>query len=295
MPVTAVTLPVITTLADMAVSMRDLLRVPRGSVDLTDYDTDARLGVPSGKAGKPKNLRTDTVALQGLQERLFAEATAGGKRSVLLVLQGTDTSGKGGVVTHVVGAFEPMGVEYTAWKKPTAEEAAHHFLWRIRKRLPRPGVIGVFDRSHYEDVLVPRVHAQLSAGEMARRYDEINRFEAELTAAGTTVVKCFLHISKDTQRDRLLARLDDDTKHWKFNPHDLAERALWSGYQAAYEVLLSRCNTAAAPWYVVPSDSKKYRNWAVGRLLHETLAELDPHYPRLDLDVPSLAAELERS
>lgn len=279
----------------MAVSMRDLLRVPRGAVDLTDYDTDARLGVPSGKAGKPKNLRTDTAALQGLQERLFAEATAGGKRSVLLVLQGTDTSGKGGVVTHVVGAFEPMGVEYTAWKKPTPEEAAHHFLWRIRKRLPRAGVIGVFDRSQYEDVLVPRVHAQLPTAEIARRYDEINRFESQLTAAGTTVVKCFLHIGKDTQRDRLLARLEEETKHWKFNPHDLAERALWSDYQAAYEMLLSRCNTAHAPWYVVPSDSKKYRNWAIGVLLRETLAELDPHYPKLDLDVPALVAELERS
>jgi PPK2 family polyphosphate:nucleotide phosphotransferase len=295
MVVTAVTLPVITTLADMAVSMRDLLRVPRGRVDLTDYDTDARLGVPSGKAGKPKNLKTDAATLQGLQERLFAEATAGDNRSVLLVLQGTDTAGKGGVVTHVVGSFEPMGVEYTAWKKPTPEEAAHHFLWRIRRRLPRPGVIGVFDRSHYEDVLVPRVHAQLPADQIGRRYEEINRFESELTAAGTTIVKCFLHISKDTQRDRLLARLDDDTKHWKFNPHDLAERARWSDYQAAYEVLLSRCNTAAAPWYVVPSDSKKYRNWAVGRLLHETLAELDPRYPKVDLDVAALTAELEAS
>ena len=146
--------------------MRDLLRVPRGQVDLTDYDTDARLGVRSGKAGKPKNLKTDAAALHGLQERLFAEATAGGNRSLLLVLQGTDTSGKSGVVTHVVGTFEPMGVEYTAWKKPTPEEAAHHFLWRIRKRLPRPGVIGVFDRSHYEDVLVPRVHAQVPAEEI---------------------------------------------------------------------------------------------------------------------------------
>ena len=279
----------------MAVSMRDLLRVPRGPVDLTDYDTDARLGVRSGKAGKPKNLKTDAAALHGLQERLFAEATAGGNRSVLLVLQGTDTSGKGGVVTHVVGTFEPMGVEYTAWKKPTPEEAAHHFLWRIRKRLPRPGVIGVFDRSHYEDVLVPRVHAQVPAEEIARRYDEINRFESELTAAGTTLVKCFLHISKDVQRDRLLARLDEESKHWKFNPHDLAERARWSDYQAAYEALLGGCNTAHAPWYIVPSDSKKYRNWAVGMLLRETLAELNPHYPKVDFDVPALAAELERS
>jgi PPK2 family polyphosphate:nucleotide phosphotransferase len=278
----------------MAVSMRDLLRVPRGPVDLSDYDTDARLGTPPGKAGKPKNLTTEAAALQGLQERLFAEASAGGNRSVLLVLQGTDTAGKGGVVTHVVGTFEPMGVEYTAWKKPTPEEAAHHFLWRIRRRLPRPGVIGVFDRSHYEDVLVPRVHAQLPADQIARRYDEINRFESELTAGGTTVVKCFLHISRDTQRDRLLARLDDVTKHWKFNPHDLAERALWSDYQAAYEVLLSRCNTAGAPWYVVPSDSKKYRNWAVGRLLQETLTKLDPRYPKVDLDVAALAAELKR-
>lgn len=272
-------------------SMRRALAVPAGPVSLSSFDSSARPLAPP-KDGKKARFGTDADQLAGLQERLFAEATRGARRNVLLVLQGIDTAGKGGVVNHVVGALGPMGVRYSAFKKPTAEEAAHHFLWRVRKRLPAPGIVGVFDRSHYEDVLVPRVHELVPEEVWRRRYDEINAFEEELVQAGTTLIKCFLHISFDVQRERLLARIDDPAKQWKFNPGDLDERALWAQYQAAYEGMLEHCNTAAAPWYVVPSDSKKYRNWAVGRLLLETLVDLDPHYPAGDFDAAQLRARL---
>ncbi len=274
-------------------SMRSALRVAPGSVNLAGYEPDARPLAPAGKKGKAAALASDVEHLAGLQERLWAEATAGGNSSVLLVLQGLDTSGKGGVTEHVVGSFGPIGVEYTAFKKPTPEEAAHHFLWRIRRRLPRPGVIGVFDRSHYEDVLVPRVHGYVSDEEIQRRYADINAFEAELAAGGTTVVKCFLNISYATQRERLLARLQDPDKHWKFSAGDLTERARWLDYQAAFEAMLEHCTTPAAPWYVVPSDSKKYRNWAIAEVLRETLEELDPQFPRPELDVPALTQRLQ--
>jgi PPK2 family polyphosphate:nucleotide phosphotransferase len=270
-------------------SMREALAVRPGPVELAGYDSSARPLAPDDKNSK---LRNDVDAMRELQERFYAESTAGSKRSLLLVLQGIDTAGKGGVTEHVVGALGPIGVQYTAFKKPTEEERTHDFLWRIRKRLPPPGVIGVFDRSYYEDVLVVRVHELVPESEWRARYDIINDFEAELVAGGTTVVKCFLHISYDTQRERLLARLENPDKHWKFNEDDLAERARWSDYQLAFGDMLETCNTAHAPWYVVPSDHKKYRNWAVGQLLHETLAELDPQYPRPALDIAALKARL---
>jgi PPK2 family polyphosphate:nucleotide phosphotransferase len=270
-------------------SMRAALAVAPGPVDLAGYDTSAR---PLAPTKKNRDLRNDLPLTRGLQERLWAESTAGGRRSLLLVLQGIDTAGKGGVAEHVVGAFGPIGVQYTGFKKPTEEELAHDFLWRIRRRLPPPGVVGVFDRSHYEDVLIVRVHDLVPPAEWRARYDLINEFEAELAAAGTTVLKCFLNISFDTQRDRLLARLDDPDKHWKFNEGDIDERARWSDYQVAYSDMLEKCNTTHAPWYVVPSDHKKYRNWAVGELLRETLVELDPTYPQPPLDVPALKARL---
>ena len=253
---------------------------------------------PGGRPGKPadvagRDLLTDGEAIAGLQERLWAESREGGVRSLLIVLQGIDTSGKGGVTEHVVGACGPIGVQYTSFGKPTAEELEHDFLWRIRKRLPPAGVIGVFDRSHYEDVLVPRVHDTALPSVIEERYGVINEFEQQLIDGGTTVLKVFLHISFDTQRERLLARLDNPDKHWKFQEADITERARWTDYQAAYEVMLERCSTDAAPWYVVPSDHKKYRNWAVGQLLQETLAGLDPHYPRPDLDVDALRARLQ--
>ena len=267
--------------------VRDALRIGPGPVEMAGYDSGGRpVPPPDGR------LVTDAKRLRKLQQRLWAEGTAGRNRSVVLVLQGIDTAGKGGVTKHVFGTFGPIGVQYTGFKAPTEEERAHDFLWRIRKRLPGPGVIGVFDRSHYEDVLIVRVHNLVPAEEWAGRYDLINTFEKELVDAGTTVLKCFLNISFDTQRERLLARLDDPDKHWKFNPADLDERARWSEYQLAFEAMLEKCNTAHAPWYLVPSDHKKYRNWAIGELLRESLEELNPHWPRPPLDVHALRARL---
>jgi len=275
-------------------SMRDLLRVPAGPVNLAGYDTDGRPGAPvKKKSGKPKPLVSDHEALRLQQEKLFAESTDGGNRSVLLLLQGMDTAGKGGVTEHVVGVCGPIGVEYTAFKRPTPEELRHTFLWRINRRVPPPGHIGVFDRSQYEDVLVVRVHDLVPEAEWQTRYDKINKWEAGLVAKGVTIIKCFLHISYDTQRERLLARLDDPRKNWKFKEADIDERARWSEYTEAYEAALTRCNTEAAPWYIVPSDDKAYRNWAIGELLRETLDEMDPGWPRIDLDLKALKKRLK--
>jgi PPK2 family polyphosphate:nucleotide phosphotransferase len=212
---------------------------------------------------------------------------------VLLVLQGIDTAGKGGVMSHVVRLLGPEGVLTTAFKRPTPEELAHHFLWRIRRRLPAPGVVGVFDRSHYEDVLAVRVHNLVPESVWRPRYDEINEFETQLVDAGTTLVKCFLNISYATQRQRLLDRLDDPTKRWKFHESDLDERAYWGDYQSAFTAMLQACSTEVAPWYVIPSDDKAYRNWAIGRILYESLREMKPQYPQPDLDLDRLRARLQ--
>ncbi|MEO9133855.1 MAG: PPK2 family polyphosphate kinase [Jatrophihabitantaceae bacterium] len=273
-------------------TMRRALALRPGAVSLAGYDSSARPLAPHGKQGKPKKLKTGAKQLAGLQERLWAESTQNGDRRVLLLLQGMDTAGKGGVTEHVVGAFGPIGVQYTAFKAPTPEELRHDFLWRIKKHLPPPGVVGVFDRSHYEDVLVVRVHDLVSEAQWQARYDKINAFEQRLAAQGTTIIKCFLHISFDTQRERLLARLGNPDKHWKFNEADITERAHWADYVTAYEAVLERCNTEAAPWYIVPSDDKAYRNWAVAELMRETLEDLDPKYPRPELDVDTLRGRL---
>jgi PPK2 family polyphosphate:nucleotide phosphotransferase len=275
-------------MSNVSGSVREALRVQPGTVNLAGYESAATPLAPGGKGKTLLAAAATAPLLADQQERLWAE----GNRSVLLVLQGTDTAGKGSVVTHVVGLLGPMGVKITAFKKPTPEEAAHHFLWRIRKALPAPGMVGVFDRSHYEDVLVPRVHDLVPEAEWQRRYEEINTFEAELIANATAVVKCFLHLSYGEQRERLLARLDDPTKHWKFHESDIDERAYWSDYQAAYAGILERCSTEMAPWYVVPSDRKWYRNWAIGQILREVFEELDPQYPQSDLDVPRLRKRL---
>ena len=195
---------------------------------------------------------------------------------MLLVLQGLDTSGKGGTVRHVVGPCDPAGVHAASFGRPTPEELRHDFLWRIRQQLPRAGKLGVFDRSHYEDVLAVRVRKLADKRTWTRRYDAINRFEAELAEGGTRIVKCYLHISREEQRARLLARLGDPTKHWKYNPHDLEDRALWDDYMAAYADALERCSTEAAPWHIIPADRKWYRNWAITQLLCEELEGLGP-------------------
>ncbi len=280
-------------------SIRAALAFANSSGLLADIDPSGRPEQPRKKNGKPKKpsrlvreLAETADDIADLQEKLWAEAAEGGKRSLLIVLQGIDTAGKGGTTEHVIGACGPIGVRYTAFGKPTRAELRHDFLWRIRKQLPPPGVIGIFDRSHYEDVLVVRVHDLVPEDVWSARYDAINDFEKELVDSGTTVLKCFLHISSETQRRRLLRRLARPDKHWKFNEADIDERAHWADYQAAYQAMLQKCDTDIAPWYVVPADSKGYRNWAVGELVRETLESMNPRYPVGNLDVPSLTARL---
>ncbi|WP_314613644.1 polyphosphate kinase 2 family protein [Streptomyces stackebrandtii] len=266
--------------------MRDLLRVPGGEpLDLTAYDASA---IPAGPADKASGLAATAALaprLADLQERLYASSAAGDRRRLLLVLQGMDTSGKGGTVKHVIGLFNPSGCRIRAFKAPTPEERNHPFLWRIMMALPQPGEIGIFDRSHYEDVLVARVRDLVPRSRLDRRYGQINHFEKSLAEDGVTVVKVFLHLSYEEQRNRLLERLDNPEKHWKFNPGDIEERSVWPAYREAYEVALERCSTDEAPWYLVPADRKWYRNWAISKLLLEHLEALDPAYPPGDFDV----------
>jgi PPK2 family polyphosphate:nucleotide phosphotransferase len=275
-----------------AARVSDLLRVPAGPVDLSALDTRATPGFDGDKAAGKAELAALGPRLSDLQERLHAEGVTGGTRSLLLVLQGMDTSGKGGVVRHVIGQVDPQGCEIASFKAPTKEEQAHDFLWRIRKRLPRPGRLGVFDRSHYEDVLAVRVHGLVPRSTWSRRYAAINRFEARLVTDQIRVVKVFLHISKEEQRQRLLARLDDPTKLWKFNPRDVDERARWGDYQEAYGAALERCNSDAAPWYRIPADRKWYRNWAIASLLVEQLEDMKLTWPKADFDVEEQRAGL---
>ena len=267
------------------VAFVSIVRLPPGPVDLSAIETDAAPGFDGDKTAGREALAAMGTELAELQERLFAEGRSGGRRRVLLVLQGMDTSGKGGVMRHAVGLFDPQGVRIRSFKAPTEEERSHDFLWRIAKEVPRPGTIGIFDRSHYEDVLIARVHRLADDDEIERRYGAINDFEQQLVDSGVTVVKCMLHVSADEQRKRLMERLENPEKHWKYNPGDIDERARWHDYQRAYEIALERCNTDAAPWYVVPSDRKWYRNWAVATLLREVLGSFDLDWPKADFDV----------
>jgi PPK2 family polyphosphate:nucleotide phosphotransferase len=212
---------------------------------------------------------------------------------MLLVLQGIDTSGKGGTVRHVVGQMDPQGVRVEAFGPPTAEERRHDFLWRVRRRLPPPGIVGVFDRSHYEDVVAVRVRRLAPRATWSRRFAAINRFEEQLIADDMRIVKCFLHISVEEFCRRQRARLEDPTKHWKFDPDDLDDVGLWEDYLDAYGDALERCNTAHAPWYVVPTDRKWYRNWAITSLLIEQLEEMDLRWPPATFDVAEQRARLE--
>ncbi len=270
--------------------IRDLLRAePRdGRVRLVEWDPASTPGLK-----RPNKVVTDLkkhhIELFNLQERLYAEH----KRSLLIVLQGMDTSGKDGTVTHVIGNLNPQGVQISAFKAPTPEEKRHGFLWRIRKRLPEPGEIGIFNRSHYEDVLVARVHSLAEPAVIERRYDTINQFERKLVRGGTKVIKLCLHISYEEQRRRFMERLDDPNKRWKFNENDINERAYWDDYQSAYSIAITRCSTPWAPWYIVPANDKDYRNWAVSRILIETLEEMNPQYPQPKLDIPRLMKRLK--
>jgi PPK2 family polyphosphate:nucleotide phosphotransferase len=270
----------------------DLLRLPPGPVDLAALDAAATPGFSGNKSAARAELADLAPRLADLQEQLYAEGQTGGERALLLVIQGMDTSGKGGTIRHVIGQVDPQGCAIASFKTPTKEERDHDFLWRIRRRLPAPGMIGVFDRSHYEDVLIVRIHNLVPRATWARRYATINRFESSLAGGGTQLVKVFLHISPGEQRRRLLARLDDPTKRWKFNPRDVDERGLWRQYQEAYEAALEKCNTENAPWYVVPADKKWYRNWAISRLLIEHLEEMKLTWPEPRYDVAEQRARL---
>lgn len=274
-------------------SLRTMLRAPQAPVDLASLDPAATPGLGArGKDEVPALMNTIAVELSDLQEKLFANGRAAeGAKSVLVVLQGMDTSGKGGVVRHVFGLVDPQGLQLKAFKAPTKEELAHDFLWRIRAEVPRPGMIGIFDRSHYEDVLIVRVNELVPVDVWRERYDLINQFEAELVASGTTIIKCFLHISPEKQRERLLERLENPEKHWKYNPGDVDVREKWGAYAEAYADVLALTNPDSAPWYVIPSDRKWYRNWAIAQLLHEHLADLNLPWPAGDFDV---AAEIKR-
>ena len=271
-------------------SFSDALRVGDGFV-LADLDPRSTPGFDGGKADGKAALEKRAAEFGDWQERLYAEAKEGGTRSLLLVVQGMDTSGKGGIMRHVVGHMDPQGVRYTAFKAPTAEEKRHPFLWRIRRALPRPGQIGVFDRSHYEDVLVVRVHDLVPRSVWSRRYAQINNFEAGVAEAGTTIVKVMLHLSAEEQKARLMERLDRPDKHWKYNPGDVDERKRWPDYMQAYQAALERCSTQVAPWFVVPADRKWYARLAVQNLVLEHLERMDPQWPSVDFDV---AAEKER-
>ena len=273
----------------MAKTVRDRLRVEPGSAaDLADARASRIPG--AGSRAKTERRTAELQArLEGLQERLYAEH----RRSLLVVLQGMDTSGKDGTIEHAMAALSPAGTRVTSFKAPTETELRHHFLWRIRRALPGPGEIAIFNRSQYEDVGIVRVKRLAPKKVWAGRFEEINAFERLAARNGTILVKIFLHISSDEQRERLLTRLDDPDKRWKFNAGDLDDRELWGAFRAAYEDALTRCSTDAAPWYVVPADHKWYRNWAVSGLLVETLEELSPRYPAPELDLVELRARLE--
>ena len=264
-------------------SLSDVLRVERG-FDLSALDPSSTPEFDGGKAEGAQALQEYSAELGEWQERLFAETVGGGTRSVLLVIQGMDTSGKGGIMRHVVGACDPHGVRATSFKAPTEEERAHDFLWRIERALPGPGEIGVFDRSHYEDVLIVRVHDLVPREEWSKRYAQINAFERKVIASGTRIVKVMLHISKSEQRERLAERLARPDKHYKYNPGDVDERSFWEDYTDAYQAMLDRTSTKGAPWYVVPADRKWYARYAVQQLLLETLREMAPQWPVMDFD-----------
>ncbi|HEY1530625.1 MAG TPA: PPK2 family polyphosphate kinase [Galbitalea sp.] len=262
---------------------------------LGDIDPASTPGFKGNKADSEKVLAKGILEIGDLQERLFAESLSGGNRSVLLVLQGMDTSGKGGTVEHVLQDVDPHGLKIHSFKAPTAEEKAHDFLWRVIPQLPPAGFLGVFDRSHYEDVLIERVHAMSPAAEIERRYGAITAFEDEIASSGTTIVKIMLHISAVEQKSRLLARLDDPTKQWKFNPEDVDERAYWSQYQEAYQIAIQRTTSDTAPWYVVPGDHKWFSRLAVQDILLTHLRRLDPKWPAPTYDVAEQRERVESS
>jgi PPK2 family polyphosphate:nucleotide phosphotransferase len=249
---------------------------PGARVDLTEVDSADTCLAPGGKSEVKKENAAIQERLGELQELLFATR----ERKLLIVLQGMDTSGKDGTIRHVMGGFNPQGTRVAGFGRPTTEELDHDYLWRVHRQVPGKGEIVVFNRSHYEDVLVVRVHELVPKAVWAKRYEQINAFEQVLAESGTVILKFFLHISKDEQRARLQARIDDPTKRWKFQHGDLEERKLWAEYRRAYEDALSKTSTEHAPWYIVPADQKWYRNFIVGSVVAQALEELKLKYPK---------------
>ncbi len=274
----------------MADEIRDVLRaqVIDGVFTLAAHDAGAT-PLMTDKSDAKDALDDLRVELFDLHELMFANE----ERSLLLVLQGTDGSGKNGTIKHVVSAMNPAGVSVASFTEPTAEERDHHFLWRVERQLPRPGHLAVFDRSHYEDILVPMATGATTEDELDQRIEDINEFEERLSSDGTTIVKCLLHLSYDEQRQRFLRRLDRPDKRWKFNVSDLDTRARWDDYQRAYGRVVAETNTEAAPWYIIPADHKWYRNWAIATLLAETWRDWNLAYPQIDLDLAELRSRLE--
>ncbi|UIJ33687.1 PPK2 family polyphosphate kinase [Allobranchiibius sp. GilTou73] len=279
---------------DLATTLEKALRVHQGFV-LADRAPASTPGFTKGKKTAVSAQEATAAELDDLQERMYAESTQGGRRKVLLVVQGMDTSGKGGIMRHVVGSLDPQGVTHHAFKKPTREELSHPFLWRVRNALPPAGSVGVFDRSHYEDVLVARVHNLVPPATISRRYGQINGFEQTLVDNGTTVIKVMLHVSREEQGERLAGRLDRVDKQWKFNPNDVDERGFWPAYQEAYQLVMDKTSTDAAPWYVVPADHKWYARLAVHHLLLHHLRAMDPQWPAPSYDVSEQKARLASS
>jgi PPK2 family polyphosphate:nucleotide phosphotransferase len=253
-------------------------------------DRDAR---PPKNATRGPELKKKTKALlerlTELQSRLYAES----EQSLLVVLQGRDTCGKDGTIRRVFDAVNPQGCSVTSFKKPSERELSHDFLWRVHQAVPAKGMIAIFNRSHYEDVLIVRVRKLVTRAVWSKRYEQINEFERILSENGVTIVKFFLHVSKDEQKKRLLERLEDPDKHWKLNEGDLGERALWTSYTAAYRDALRKCSTRWAPWYVVPADKKKLRDYLVAQVVVETVRRMAPKYPKADGDVLKLKDRIE--
>lgn len=269
-----------------------LLRVGAG-FSLRDVDADATPGTAANKKAGQAELAASAQQLRELQEKLFAQSRAGAPDRLLVVLQAMDAAGKGGIVNHVFSQLEPHGLSLAAFKAPTEEERAHDFLWRVAPQIPEPGVIGVFDRSHYEDVLIQRVRGFAPPEEIERRYGAIADFERQLAADGVRIVKIMLHVSPEEQAERLSDRLNTPEKHWKYNPGDVDERKLWPEYMEAFQIAIDRSVAPHAPWYVVPANAKWYARAAVQRIVISELLALDPAWPAADFDVDAERARLE--
>lgn len=268
----------------MATNFTNELEVKPGTkIRLSKYDPEDTLGWHKGRKMEA-SLRKAIERIDDLQYRLYAER----KRALLVVLQGLDAAGKDGTVRHVMSGINPQGCKVTSFKVPTSEEAAHDFLWRVHKAVPERGDIGIFNRSHYEDVLVVRVHKLVSKEVWSRRYDQVNNFESMLGENGIKVLKFFLHISKEEQKKRLLARIDDPDHQWKISEADFHERKFWDDYTAAYEDAIRKCCTKEAPWFIIPANKKWFRDLAVSHIIAETLEKMDPKFPAPTVDISKL-------